>query len=157
MKISIETNTDDKAAAPALDRLLTRIVAILEKDTGLKFNVKADGRTVRLAHKARLLRKGNVGAESVTYDATEIGYTVFVLDYAGKVVNEYKGGGPTPDANEHPLNEGGFSYESNLQAAMIVARDIAEALGVDPRYVQHNADILEAERALPRFFYPDKT
>jgi len=60
MKISIETNVETQAGAPALDALLNNIMKILEKGTGLKFDVKADGTTVRLAHKARLLRSPRV-------------------------------------------------------------------------------------------------
>ena len=60
MKISLETNVDAKLAAPALDRMLNTIVSALEKNTGLKFQVKADGNVVRLAHKARLLRSPRV-------------------------------------------------------------------------------------------------
>ncbi len=135
MKISVETNIDDKVAAPALDRLLTRVVAVLEKGTGLKFDVKANGNTVRLAHKAKLLRRQASRAEAVAYDASESSYTVLVEDHNKQVISEknYSGGDE-------------LSYESNLTAAEKMAGDAAAELGVDPRYVYHDSAILAPER-----------
>jgi hypothetical protein len=128
MKISIETNVGGNAAAPAIDRLLTRIVAVLEKGTGLKFDVKADGQTVRLAHKAKLLRRLASRSESIVYDASESGYVVFVSDYNGQVVDEIRG-------------EDGFSYEANLQLAEKMAQDKAAELNIDPRYIAHETGV----------------
>jgi hypothetical protein len=128
MKISIETNTNDTTATPTLDRLLTRIVAMLEKDTGLKFDVKADGNTVRLAHKAKLLRKTASRVESVIYGADESGYSVITLDANRQAVTEQRG-------------NSGFSFESNLLTAKTAAKNAALDMGIDPRYVAHDPDI----------------
>jgi hypothetical protein len=128
MKISIETNTNDTTATPTLDRLLTRIVAMLEKDTGLKFDVKADGNTVRLAHKAKLLRKTASRVESVIYGADESGYSVITLDANRQAVTEQRG-------------NSGFSFESNLLTAKTAAKNAALDMGIDPRYVSHDPDI----------------
>jgi predicted Rdx family selenoprotein len=129
MKISLETDINNKLAAPMLDRMLTRIVALLEKGTGLKFDVKADGNTVRLAHKARLLRKRASQVESVAYNATENGYTVFALDVNGQIIGESSQDG------------GGYSRESNLVTAEKAARKWAEDLGIESRYVYEEPDI----------------
>jgi len=142
MKISIETNVGTKVAAPALDRLLTRIVAVLEKGTGLKFDVKADGNTVRLAHKAKLLRKKASRAESIAYDASESSYSVLALDHNSQIITEENREGAE------------LSYESNLLVAEKVARDMAVELGVNPRYVFHDSAILEPERETVRTLHP---
>lgn len=149
MKISIETNVGGRVAPPVLDRLLTRIVAVLEKGTGLKFDVKADGNTVRLAHKASLLRRAG-DAMSVVYDASDDGYAVFVLDFKGQIIDEYRAGNhPQSSQDFLPLEEGGLSYEANMVAAQKTALDMAEERGINPRYVSHDSDILAEEREAP--------
>jgi hypothetical protein len=142
MKISIETNVEGNAAA-TLDRLLTRIVALLEKGTGLKFDVKADGNTVRLAHKAKLLRKKANRIEAVAYDASETRYAAITLDHNGQIVNE-----EIKDGDEN------YSYEANLLTAETWAKRIAELSGLDPRYVYHDSAILEPERESSRRLHP---
>jgi len=133
MKISIESDVKGNLAPPVLDRLLTRIVAVLEKGTGLKFDVKADGQTVRLAHKAKLLRKMASRTESIAYDATENGYKVLLLDALGRIISSDE-------------RASGLSYESNLFAAKATATLLAADAGLAPRYVHHDPDILAAER-----------
>lgn len=128
MKISIETNVGGRVAAPVLDRLLTRIVAVLEKGTGLKFNVKADGNTVRLAHKAKLLRKKASRVMGVVYGANEEGWKVASLDHSNGIVDEYRGTG--------------LSFESNITAAEQKAKEIATSADLNPSYVQNDNDIL---------------
>ncbi len=128
MKISIETNIADKLAPPMLDRLLTHIVSILEKNTGLNFTINTNSAPVRLAHKAMLLRKKASRVESVAYDAGEGGFLVVAQDANGQTVTE-----------EH--SSVGFSLESNLFAAKTAAGNLAAELGVDPRYVYREPGI----------------
>lgn len=141
MKISIESNVG-KIAAPTLDRLLTNIVATLEKSTGLKFHIKADGQVVRLANKSRMLRKKATRVMSVVYDATHDGYKVMALDHMGQVVDERQSRGGEMGGADEP----GLSMESNLQAAKRVAMNWADELGVDPRYVEHDPELFGIRR-----------
>lgn len=143
MKISLETNLDAGLAPQKLDALLTKIVATLEKSTGLKFEVKADGNAVRLAHKAKFLRKKGNRIEAVAYDASDTRYVAITMDHNGQIVNEeIKEGDET------------YSYESNLLTAETWAKRIAELSGLDPRYVYHDSAILEPEREAGRRLHP---
>src|SRR5271157_2358261 len=121
MKISLETNVDAKLAAPALDRMLNTIVSALEKNTGLKFQVKADGNVVRLAHKAKLLRKR--AAIAVTAGAVD-----FQTVGKGKTVQEAFN--DAVSEAQYEKGHGGYSGTIAEKHGFVLIKPPA---GVDPK------------------------
>jgi len=121
MKISLEANIDAQAGAPALDKLLTKITKMLEEGTGLKFDVKADGNTVRLAHKAKLLRKR--AAIAVTAGAVD-------FQTVGKGKNVQEAFNDAVSEAQYENGHGGYSGTIAEKHSFVLIKPPA---GVDPK------------------------